>query len=299
MNLYLLKIFLLFQLFLTISLPSFCQQDSINDNYLNLAVLKVGYYDHTLKCAAINYYNLCTNCSNDTLPFNVELASQKDFDRITFTIQNNNDTVFDALMVWFGSGCIYYPINDCYDTTCFLTSPYIPTNSHVQKPSYIDYFSWEGKKVTQNPSFIQNANYAWYAIDSLLITNQFSEYDFKVGIFEFERSEMAGNGIYAPNWIVFLYYNPIITKNEENKIVFNDLKLYPNPASDRLVLSYSKDLASNLISIYSMQGQLLLQEKIKYSQHSYDIDLKSLKEGMYILKLQSDECTLTSRFIKE
>jgi len=295
-----MKTFILLQLFLTISILGICQKDSINDSYLNLALLKVGYHNHHFKCGVFNYYNNCPNCSNDTLPFNAGIVNGKgkDFYKLIFKIQNTNDTIFNALFVWMGSGCIIYPfVNDCYDTTCYSPSPFIPTTNHVPKPSYIDYFNPGGGKVINDTIFKQRADSAWYAIDSLLVTNLFSSYDFKVGIFEYDRSSGGTNG--NPDWIVFLYYNDIITKTTENENLVNEFKLYPNPASDKLVLSFPKDLKNNLILIYNMQGQLLLKKEIKDFKNSSDIDLKDLTEGMYILKLQNNKCILTSKFVKE
>jgi|GEM_PF-7095744 len=156
-----MKKILTLHLFLTIPLFIFCQQDSINDNYLNVAVLKLGYHIHTLKCASLNYYNLCPNCAADTLPFDIVHSGLGDFDTTTFRIQNNNDTVFEGVTVWFGTGCLFYPITDCFDTTCFLSPPFNYISNHVQKPSHIDYFSWQGNKVITDSTFIHRADSAW------------------------------------------------------------------------------------------------------------------------------------------
>jgi hypothetical protein len=198
-----IKIILL-QLFLSIAFSGYCQQDSINNSYLNLAVFKVGYHDHILKCGSFHYYNLCPNCSIDSIPFDVVFIQAKDFSYITFRIQNTFDTVFYARIVWFGTGGIYYPL---IDYPCSMVSPYTPTNTHVQKPTHIDYFGWDGGKVHNNSVFQQRADSAWQGIDSLLITNLFSNVDYKVGIFEYFRS--TGGATANGDWIIFLYFNPI------------------------------------------------------------------------------------------
>lgn len=143
------------------------------------------------------------------------------------------------------------------------------------------------------------ADSAWYAIDSLQITKLFSAYDFRVGIFEYNRSVgMPYSPTYAPNWIVFLYYNSIVTNLSEMENKTDNLSVYPNPAVDKLTVTYP-NISNKFISIYNLQGQLLIRKEIGYFIKSADIDIKDLTKGMYILRLENDECILTSKFIKE
>lgn len=258
--------------------------------------MKLGFYNHNLRCTAFNYYNICTTCTNDSLPFNV---AKKDFEFITFRIQNTNDTVFNALMVWMGTGCIYYPFNDCFDTlACYHTTPFTPTTNHVQKPDTIDYFNAGGGK-TNDSTFIIHADSAWYAIDSLLVTNQFAAYDFKVGIFSYYRSTGGYNT--PPDWIVFLYYNPQITDVSLAESQNNELKVFPNPAVNRMTLESNMLMSGGSVSVFDIRGQLVLEQLISnnYTQTNLEFNVSSLSAGAYFIRLKSDKGIATSRFLKE
>jgi hypothetical protein len=74
------------------------------------------------------------------------------------------------------------------------------------------------------------------------------------------------------------------------------LNLYPNPASDKVTISTDMTEHS-VISVYSLQGQILLQQQIK--QGKTDIDISELAKGVYILKLTSDARVEEGRIIKE
>jgi DUF971 family protein len=85
-----------------------------------------------------------------------------------------------------------------------------------------------------------------------------------------------------------------INDNFENNKHF--LNLYPNPASDKVTLSTDMTEHS-VISVYNLQGQLLLQKQIQ--QGKADIDISELAKGVYILRLYSNAKVEVGRIIKE
>ena len=77
----------------------------------------------------------------------------------------------------------------------------------------------------------------------------------------------------------------------------DDFILYPNPASDTVSISLPAKFARATVLVYSILGQKVLEQEIT-SQASI-ISLKSLNEGMYLYKVESDGFSKTGKIIKK
>jgi hypothetical protein len=71
------------------------------------------------------------------------------------------------------------------------------------------------------------------------------------------------------------------------------IRVYPNPAKDVLTIEGLPDHAT--AEIYSINGKLLLNEAISNQQ----IDIRSLADGMYFIKLSSAQGSVVRKFVKE
>jgi hypothetical protein len=77
-----------------------------------------------------------------------------------------------------------------------------------------------------------------------------------------------------------------------NNKIKNELSIYPNPASDFLII---KDLGTFEGSIYSITGV-----KVKeFQQNNERLDVSDLVKGMYVISLTSNDKQYTSKFVKE
>jgi len=90
----------------------------------------------------------------------------------------------------------------------------------------------------------------------------------------------------------------VITNIESSKTK-NDLLVFPNPASNviKIDLHQPNTLQYSTVSIYSINGQLLLQQPI--TDLKTKIDISNLAKGVYILKLKSDEGIVVERIVKK
>jgi hypothetical protein len=84
--------------------------------------------------------------------------------------------------------------------------------------------------------------------------------------------------------------NPTATNDME---VNNSVKIYPNPANDKLFISSQKPVESYLIQ--TITGQTILQGTMLEKQC---VDLKSLIKGAYLVCLIGNGFSKTSKFIK-
>lgn len=86
-------------------------------------------------------------------------------------------------------------------------------------------------------------------------------------------------------------YNPTLGVNDValNK---NTVKLYPNPASDRLFIKSTEQIEK--VSIYNMSGQLIKQ----YDVLNNRINVSELPVGLYMIKIKTDQSMIHKNLIK-
>ncbi len=61
-----------------------------------------------------------------------------------------------------------------------------------------------------------------------------------------------------------------------------NLLIYPNPANDYLTIE-SKDLSADYVQVYSVTGDLVMEENVTSNMHS--IDITALESGIYMVSL--------------
>ena len=86
--------------------------------------------------------------------------------------------------------------------------------------------------------------------------------------------------------------------NNYEKISPNIL-IYPNPATTKLTINLQQltNLQSTTVSIYDVQGQLLLQQTIKQLQT--ELNISKFAKGVYVVKVNNDKQSMISKFVKE
>ena len=77
------------------------------------------------------------------------------------------------------------------------------------------------------------------------------------------------------------------------------VKVFPNPASSQLTIDLQKldNLHNTTVSVYDIQGQLLLQQLI--NQEKTVLNITGFAKGVYIVKVFNDNNTMVSKFVKE
>jgi len=101
---------------------------------------------------------------------------------------------------------------------------------------------------------------------------------------KWRKGAVAGNTVYDDLWA-----DPAL--DVENIVMPASVKFYPNPARD--VLYVLSDIPVDKVEIYTMSGSLVLLEKNATS----GIKLSGLDEGVYIVKLTSDEYRINKKII--
>jgi hypothetical protein len=94
------------------------------------------------------------------------------------------------------------------------------------------------------------------------------------------------------------------TALEEYKTENAQFSIFPNPASEEITLTYILRSPENIaISIFNTVGELQFSNppSIKFAgQHADTIDLRSheLQQGLYILRVKSDDSVFSFKFFK-
>ena len=107
--------------------------------------------------------------------------------------------------------------------------------------------------------------------------------------------------------IYFDYNFPIVTNKATTTIktllsvqdfeFSNYFNVYPNPVSDVLNITAKANVEVKSINIYNMLGQLVLV--IPNAQTVSKVDVSNLTSGNYFVKINSDNGTSSTKFIKK
>ncbi len=91
--------------------------------------------------------------------------------------------------------------------------------------------------------------------------------------------------------------NYIDPKNRKNKILNTEVKLYPNPVSNKLIVECQN---AQEIIITDMFGRVLLNKQHELNSYRNEINTSAFTQGVYIIRIKvNDESTYTNKFIKE
>ncbi len=114
----------------------------------------------------------------------------------------------------------------------------------------------------------------------------------------------VGDVISGDARIYFDYNPPIITNTvstviidnivgvADNSVLMDEIKIYPNPTDNILNIYLSERVKLEEVIIYGLQGQEILKLKER------SIDVGNLSDGIYFIKIITDQGTVNRRFIK-
>ena len=86
--------------------------------------------------------------------------------------------------------------------------------------------------------------------------------------------------------------------NEAKKNNTDQIKLYPNPATDKLTITLSDNSSDYTISVIDMVGNEVLHTYYDGSKEN-SIDVSHLQKGIYFIAFQNAEKRITRKFIKQ
>ena len=104
-------------------------------------------------------------------------------------------------------------------------------------------------------------------------------------------SPFVGSLMLHPVFGSYSEFSGIADSQEKPK---NDLLVYPNPANDRLYISYTSENQKINFSIIDLLGKIILSSNMDADY----IDISMLESGVYFIQLNSENKISTAKFIK-
>lgn len=97
------------------------------------------------------------------------------------------------------------------------------------------------------------------------------------------------------------YSNFILVNTSTNDIRKNELSIYPNPVTtNELKISHENISNENVnIYIYDISAKLIKEYKLNIDGTNTKIELDDLEKGIYILRMETKNINMHSKFIKE
>ncbi|MFM7106904.1 MAG: T9SS type A sorting domain-containing protein [Flavobacteriales bacterium] len=82
----------------------------------------------------------------------------------------------------------------------------------------------------------------------------------------------------------------VLPSNFSHNLTQNAFTLFPNPAQDNIIVDLPNPRQAQ-IEIYNIAG-----ERVYAAPYSRSVDISSLSQGVYFLKVVQDESTAVERF---
>ncbi len=81
------------------------------------------------------------------------------------------------------------------------------------------------------------------------------------------------------------------------KEIFNEFEVSPNPAHERILISTNHYFTHDEAALYDMTGRLIFTARLEGKNNSFD--LGKISQGVYLLKLTSENSSISKRIIVE
>ncbi|PHR12298.1 MAG: hypothetical protein COA40_08510 [Aequorivita sp.] len=83
-----------------------------------------------------------------------------------------------------------------------------------------------------------------------------------------------------------------------NSFAFDDLNISPNPTSESITIQSSQMVSETTISLYDIQGKVLLTEKLIPQNGMLTMNVSSLENGVYFVKISSEGNSIVKKLLK-
>ena len=106
---------------------------------------------------------------------------------------------------------------------------------------------------------------------------------------------MVGNHPVSLGNFISIY--PSLLGIESPSITLANIAVYPNPANDNITIDIVSFTKGEIISVYDIQGQLLLQQPMQ--QAKTNINISTLAKGVYFIKVKTANGMEVKKIVKD
>lgn len=87
---------------------------------------------------------------------------------------------------------------------------------------------------------------------------------------------------------------------KQQKIVNEDISIYPIPTKNKIFIKSKKDLINSKIKVFDINNRLVLQKNVESTnENTFSIDLSSLLKGVYFLEVSNTNLNYRKKIIKD
>jgi hypothetical protein len=133
-------------------------------------------------------------------------------------------------------------------------------------------------------------------------TSDASDYDFNLTDTSLNIVWARGNGTFTLGYHGGSNKGPTVASftllgiEDASKLSFT---LFPNPARDQFTLKVSEGLSNLKLEVYNVLGEIVMNKQLNsFNTNFTTIDVANWSNGIYLVKLNSDNLVQTKRFIK-
>lgn len=161
--------------------------------------------------------------------------------------------------------------------------------SHPNDPTYLDEHNGRFCKTPEYP----NGIYCYFAT---VDTNNTSVYPYVVGPTFYGNVTAAKVTSVTESTTVY----PSTLSTTGNSINDLNIKIFPNPTTDLIAIQVGNINYEDLdIKLYDMQGKLINETKLFRGQTISYLDIQTLYSGTYLIKISTNNVSLTQKIIVE
>ena len=107
--------------------------------------------------------------------------------------------------------------------------------------------------------------------------------------------DSCGNMNEAANQFSIMYD---MTLGVDNNILSNNLQIYPNPSNGTLNIAVNASFGLESLEIYDVMGKKVYSVKLNKESVVNSLNISSLKSGLYIVQIKSEDATVNRRIVK-
>ena len=93
---------------------------------------------------------------------------------------------------------------------------------------------------------------------------------------------------------------PTVTSLQKQKSTSkNTFQVYPNPAQDKLYINSLNFSGTAQLQLVTIAGQIVEQKMITVGNETTELNINHLPKGIYLLRLQTAQQTITQKVVKQ
>jgi len=162
-------------------------------------------------------------------------------------------------------------------------------NSQVSN-AYIDQYH-------QSPAgryALTESNYARVAVQQI-VPNGRRTFCFSYAMSRLTDGEVPNTRVELLNRILnfFDIYTGVLETESEVK----GMKIYPNPANDKIIISHPALAGISNLSVFNISGEKVLERQLK--ENETQIDISTLLRGVYFVRVHNEKMVVVGKMVKE